>query len=165
MKSAKKTNTFDFSITAIHDTGSKWLHTVVMKDGRFLWGRISANWPSWINRAAVVSIVYSNANSQLSFTLCTFPFWDIITSQQIKMFPWHLVPPYTSPELIMSPASSAYYFIPMSFGPGPISLSWFTALSEDRWKGSLSQGAPSFSHLPLPCALMFPPNRRHTACW
>lgn len=48
---AQKTNTRDSSISAIHDVSTKWLHTVVMKAVWFLWGRISANWPSWINRA------------------------------------------------------------------------------------------------------------------
>ena len=54
---AQRPNTFDSSMTAIHDASGKWLHTGVMKAVWFLRGRISVNWPqlnkqSWRSKHA-----------------------------------------------------------------------------------------------------------------
>lgn len=59
---------FDSSIMAIHDMSSKWLHTVAVKATWFLWGRISANWPSWINKTGGVSTLSNGRANTPTFS-------------------------------------------------------------------------------------------------
>lgn len=149
---------FDSSIMAIHDMSSKWLHTVAVKATWFLWGRISANWPSWINKTGGVSTLSNGrANTPTFSYLYKFlhkyylsqPRHYYISEDKNVPLTFSSTPHISCSCFFLSSschsASSSHFFFlflrcpslsppyPSSLlVPGPISGSWFTALSVDQ---------------------------------
>ena len=148
---------FDSSIMAIHDMSSKWLHTVAVKAAWFLWGRISANWPSWINRAGGASALsQGRANTPTFSYLYKFlpkyylsqPRHYYISEDKNVPLTFSSTPHiscscfFFSPHLVTLPPHLFFFFLrcrspsppyPSSLlVSGPISGSWFTALSVDQ---------------------------------
>lgn len=115
---------------------SKWLHTVAVKATWFLWGRISANWPSWINKTGGVSTLSNGRANTPTFSYLYKFLHKYYLSQPRHYYisedknvpltfsstPTSPAPVFFSPHLVTLPPHLIFFFFFCAFPISPLPL-------------------------------------------